>query len=143
MLVRRSSTESQLSGGGGGTGHASTTNPSSSTFQGGLYRPPDPKQPTAAAAPPPSPTATLFATLDRNHDGHVTRIEIIQAIRGAAKRGDKALLEQLTKNLGLPDHVAQEDSSRKVFGRSRVPSRYRRASPPTNPHALPPHPITT
>ena len=72
---------------------------------------------------PPAPVASttdwnqLFTELDENHDGRLSQIEIIRRINEARKQDDRSFLARISKVLGLPDHVKQQDGSRDIFER--------------------------
>ena len=60
----------------------------------------------------------LFDVLDRDHDGKLTRAEIIRTIRQLSRsdeEADQATMQQLTSTLGLPSGITQEGESRTVF----------------------------
>ena len=82
-----------------------------------------PVEPFSASRPvqpkPPSTTDwnQLFTELDKNHNGRLSQIEIIRRINEARKQDDRSFLARISKVLGLPDHVKQEDGSRDIFER--------------------------
>lgn len=48
----------------------------------------------------------VFDSLDANHDGHITLMELVRSLREKSIRGRSA------QRLGLPEHVRQEDGTR-------------------------------
>ncbi len=55
----------------------------------------------------------LFEAIDGNHDGRLTRLEFIMAIRKQPE-----LAHELHDLLGMPEHIRQEDGTRDLFVRA-------------------------
>lgn len=55
----------------------------------------------------------LFELIDRNHDGHLSRLEFIKCINESPE-----LAHELHELLELPEHIRQEDGTRDIFVRA-------------------------